>query len=156
MGAGRHIVFDCDGTLLNTHGRGQPYDGIPELLHRLVAADYQLYVWTGRDRASTLRLLQEHNLLRYFQDIRTASEMTPKPHPQGLQDMLNGVDPSLVAVVGDSWTDMKGARLFGAFALGATWNLQTSQEALIEFGAHALAATPRDCYDTLLRLLQGN
>ena len=154
MGSGRHIVFDCDGTLLNTQSQGQPYDGIPELLHRLLAADYHLYVWTGRDRASTLRLLQEHNLLRYFQDIRTASEMTAKPHPQGLQDMLKGIDPGFVAVIGDSWSDMKGARLFGAFALGATWNVQASSEALLEFGAQALAATPRDCYDTLLRLMK--
>lgn len=155
MGAGRHIVFDCDGTLLNTQVKGLPYEGIPELLHRLLADDCRLYVWTGRDRASTLRLLQEQNLLRYFHDMRTASEMTPKPHPQGLQDMLNGVDPSFVVVVGDSWADMKGARLFGASALGATWNPQASIEALTEFGAQALAATPRDCYDTLLRLLQG-
>lgn len=154
MGLDRHIIFDCDGTLLNTQGQGQPYDGIPELLHRLVAADCHLYVWTGRDRASTLRMLQEHNLFRYFQDLRTASEMTAKPHPQGLQDMLKGVDPSLCAVVGDSWADMKGARLFGAYALGAVWNPQASTEALTEFGAQALAATPRDCYDTLLRLMK--
>lgn len=155
MGLDRHIIFDCDGTLLNTQNKGQPFEGIPELLHRLMAADYQLYVWTGRDRTSTQRLLQEHNLMRFFQDLRTASEMTPKPHPQGLQDMLKGIDPSVCAVVGDSWSDMKGARLFGAYALGAVWNPQTSPEALTEFGAHALAATPRDCYDTLLRLLQG-
>ena len=155
MGQARHVVFDCDGTLLNIEQGGKPYEGIPELLHRLNQLDIQLSVWTGRDRPSTLRLLQEHGLLRFFADIRSASDTTAKPHPQGLKELLLDVLPASSAVVGDTWADMRGAKLHGSWAVGALWNSQASREALEEFGADALVSTPAECYDALLRLLQG-
>ncbi len=153
----KHVVFDCDGTLLDMDAPAgvRAYPGIPELLARLDAAGCRLYVWTGRDRASTLRYLRQVDLLRFFHDLRTSSEGPPKPHPQGILDLLDGARPSTAAVVGDSWADMQGARAAGCVALGACWNPRSSKGVLSEHGAHALAESPEGCYDLLLRLTQG-
>lgn len=146
------VVFDCDGTLLDTSGsKFRAYAGIPELLHRLKQQDYGLFVWTGRDRPSTEKYLQEFGLRRFFEDIRCAGDCAPKPHVEGLKQLLGHFDPSRCVVIGDSWADMKGAKLFGAFALGAVWNKQASPEALTEFGAEVLVSQPSDCYDVILR-----
>jgi len=155
MSAAHHIVFDCDGTLLNMEQGGTPFAGIPELLHRLQALDFQLYVWTGRDRASLQRLLTEKNLLRFFVETSAASEAAPKPYPEALQTMLKGVDPQSCVMIGDSWADMKGARLFGCFAIGAIWNSPSGRAALEEFGAHEVVSSPEDCYNAVLRILEG-
>jgi phosphoglycolate phosphatase-like HAD superfamily hydrolase len=146
----RQVVFDCDGTLLEVEAEVKVYSGIPELLHRLSTLGLRLTVWTGRDRASTLRLLQETGLMRFFDDLRTASEMEPKPHPQGLKELLVNEDPQHCVVIGDSWADMRGAQLFGCHALGAVWNGKAQGETLKEFGAKKLVATPSECYDSIL------
>lgn len=152
----RHIVFDCDGTILDVSRTiVAVYPGIPELLHRLEKADCALYLWTARDRLSTERYLDRFGLRRYFQDIRTASEVALKPNPQGLQEMLVGISPSLCVMVGDSWTDIRGASLFGCPSIGALWNPHVEGDVLKEFGAHALAATPSECYELILRLPEG-
>lgn len=153
MGSPRHIVFDCDGTLLNSKDKGLPFKGIGELLHRLKAADCALYIWTGRDRASLEKWLQETNLRRYFDKICCAHEAQAKPHPGGLIDMLGGIDATHCAVVGDTWADMKGAKMFGAHAVGALWDAAAHREALLEFGADVLVSSPEECYTVLLQML---
>ncbi len=151
----RHIVFDCDGTLLNMEQGGIPFTGIPELLQKLVNEEFQLYIWTGRDRPSTLKLLEKNHLMRYIHDLRTSPEVAPKPYPQGLQEMLSGIDPKNCVMIGDSWADMKGAQLFGCHALGAAWDKKVDRAALKEFGAQTLVSSPGECYDAILRIFQG-
>jgi phosphoglycolate phosphatase len=153
MGSPRHIVFDCDGTLLNSKDNGKPFKGMGELLHRLKEAECTLYIWTGRDRASLEKWLTETNLRRYFTEIRCSHEAQPKPHPEGLKEMLKDVDATHCAVVGDTWADMKGAKMFGAHAVGALWDGAANREALLEFGADVLVASPEECYNVLLQML---
>ncbi len=155
MSVTHHVVFDCDGTLLNMEQGGVPFEGIPELLHRLTQLEVELYLWTARDRASLMRYLQAKNLLRYFKDIRTSGEAAPKPYPEALQSMLKGIDPSMCAMIGDSWADMRGAKTFGCHAIGALWDKSADRENLKEFGADVLVSTPSECYDALLRIFQG-
>lgn len=147
----KYVIFDCDGTLLNPAGmKAQAYPGILELLQRLSLNEFELFVWTGRDAPSLHKFLQSQHLAKYFRDQRAAGECAPKPHPDGLRQMLPGVDPSQCVVIGDSWADMKGARNFGAKSIGALWHKGTDAEALKEFGATALVSTPADCYDVIL------
>lgn len=143
------VIFDCDGTILNPEG-GIPYSGIVELLQRLQDNEFSLYVWTGRDASSLNKFLQKFGLSKYFIDMRAAGECNPKPHPEGLRQMLGDIDPSHCVVIGDSWADMKGAQNFGAYALGALWGSGAIGETLKEFGAQALVSSPMDCYDLIL------
>ena len=143
------VIFDCDGTILNPQGHG-PYPGIPELLQRLKENEFDLYIWTGRDGPSLSLFLQKFGLSKYFQDTRSAGECLPKPHPEGLRQMLGEMGPSQCVVIGDSWADMKGAQNFGAYGIGALWGSGAKVETLIEFGSQALVSSPMDCYDVIL------
>jgi len=145
------VIFDCDGTLMNTEGRTPTvYAGIPELLQRLQENEFELYVWTGRDKPSLQRFLQQCGLAKYFLDIRCSGDCSPKPHPDGLRQMLDGKLPAQCVVIGDSWADMKGADNFGAHGIGALWNKSVDPETLKEYGARALVSTPALCYDVIL------
>ncbi len=143
----RHIVFDCDGTLVDTSQlKYSLYPGIKDLLLAL-AADSVLYVWTARDRRSTLRILEELGVLSLFSQICTIDDALPKPHVSGLVDMLHETDRSQVCVIGDTSNDVLGAKNFGAKSIGAVWNQNASSVVLKDSGADLIANKPSECLE---------
>jgi phosphoglycolate phosphatase len=145
MDKARHVVFDCDGTLIDTSGQVyRAFAGIKELLTDL-AQDSCLYVWTARGRSSTLRLLQENGLAAFFDAVYTADDGPGKPHIAGLVTLLPMGPKEATWVIGDSSNDMLGARAFGARALGAAWNPEVRPELLLETGAEFVVKDPAEC-----------
>ncbi len=141
----KHIVFDCDGTLVDTSQlKYCLYPGIKDLLIAL-AADSILYVWTARDRRSTLRILEELGISTFFEQISTIDDAFPKPHISGLVDMLHDTKKSLICMIGDTSNDIIGAKNFGVKSIGVTWNRSASATVLKESGADFIAITPEDC-----------
>jgi phosphoglycolate phosphatase len=149
----KHIVFDHDGTLVNMQEGRRLFPGIQELLTELSDKGIKLYVWTARDRYSCIKILKSLDIIGIFEDISTATDCEPKPNPQGLKDMLEGVDASEVAMIGDSFTDMIGANNYGALAVGAIWDNPTLRvrEVLAKMGAKHICATVEDCKKLLLK-----
>lgn len=146
----RIVVFDCDGTLLNTNSsRPAFFPGIKELLLDL-AKDCQLFVWTARGRASTLRILEENGVRHLFQGISTPDDAPSKPHVQGLCDLAGTERKNSICVIGDSSMDMVGARNFGVLAIGAVWNTNANAAYLREAGADFIVSDPSEC-STLIR-----
>ncbi|HXH29597.1 MAG TPA: HAD hydrolase-like protein [Bacteriovoracaceae bacterium] len=140
-----HIIFDCDGTLIDTASpKYRLFPGIKELLLEL-SKDNKIYVWTVRGRASTLRLLQDSGVLGFFESISTVDDAIPKPHIAGLFDLVGVNTKDSICVIGDSSNDMIGATNFGVLAIGATWSSGVDPEALLKSGAHFIAATPSEC-----------
>ncbi len=151
----KHIVFDCDGTLIDTSGpRYQLFDGIKDLLVEL-SRENLLYVWTVRGRASTLKLLQEFGIMRYFETISTVDDAFPKPHIAGLLDLVGPAAKHAVCVIGDSSNDMLGAKNFGVLAIGATWNPEAKARALKEGGADFIVSHPSECSKLIQLNLMG-
>src|SRR5690554_4376194 len=146
IGPMKHIVFDCDGTLVDPHSKNRPlYPGIMELLKELREDGHLRYVWTGRDRASTLRILSENKVLSFFEEIFTIDDGSAKPSPEGLEKMLSGVNKKSICVIGDSYADMLGAKHFGVMSIGALWNNITSSEELRAYSADFLVKDPKVC-----------
>lgn len=140
-----HIVFDCDGTLLDTSiPQYRLFPGIKELVEELAPGN-MLYVWTARDRSSTLRILEELGIKRYFEAFATATDAPLKPHPGGLLQLLGKTPKEEILVIGDSGQDMLGAKHFGVRAFGAVWNKGTNPELLKEFGADFIVSHPSEC-----------
>ena len=144
------VVFDHDGTLVDTTTSRRAYEGIVELLEELFKMRVPMYIWTARDRASTLEYLKGNGLLGYFEELWTSTDGQVKPSPQGLFHMLGEESKDSVYVVGDSPTDMFGAKKYGAHALAALWaevgneDMTTRRGEMRAAGADVTCASPEE------------
>lgn len=142
----KHIVFDCDGTLIDPLIVGKPlYSGVYELLQNLKLEGHALYVWTGRDRASTLRILKENQILALFEDIFCCDDGDRKPHTEGLEKMLAGVSKNLICVVGDTSADVLGAKHFGVTSIVALWSNEVDLNSIRDLYPDFLVKDPEVC-----------
>ena len=152
----KYIVFDHDGTLVKTGRDYQLFSGIKELVVDLNSLGVKCYVWTARNRYSTVEILKSLDMITLFEDISCSTDCEPKPSPQGLIEMLPLELPmNSVAVVGDSFTDMIGAKKVGALAIGALWNDKSTQaqQSLTDFGADYLCMNVEECNKLLKSLV---
>lgn len=149
----KHIVFDCDGTLLDTSGnKYKLFPGIKELLKQLVS-EHQLYVWTGRGSISTRRFLEEEGIFHLFEGVSTADDAPAKPFIGGLVSLLGNTAKNSICVIGDSSADMLGAKSFGVLAIGAVWNSNSSGQVLKDFGADFIVSHPFECSKLIAEIL---
>jgi phosphoglycolate phosphatase len=142
-----HVIFDCDGTLVKADGK--LYPEIKDLLINLKAEGHELYIWTGRDRSSTQRLLRENEIQSYFFDMRCSDDVSPKPNPEGPEQLLAGIVTDKVVVIGDSFADILGAKNFKCRSIGAGWDLDAKIALLREMGADSIATSPLECNEIL-------
>lgn len=146
----KHIIFDCDGTLVDTSQfKYVLYPGIKELLNELSGADFSLYVWTARDRKSTIRILKENGVLHLFEAVCAVEDALPKPHISGLIELVGDVPKNLVCVIGDTSNDIMGAKNFGAKSIGAVWNPDARGAVMKEIGADFITHDPSACFQWL-------
>ncbi|MDO9183011.1 MAG: HAD family hydrolase [Bacteriovorax sp.] len=118
-----HIIFDHDGTLVNTeHFPAFLFDGIRELLIELKSKGFELYVWTSRPRRSTLESLGKFDIQQFFSDIYCYDDGLPKPNPMGLERLTPGLQKNKILHIGDSYTDLEGAKAYGIEVVLACWN----------------------------------
>lgn len=116
-----------------------------------LATDSTLYVWTARDRRSTLRILEELGVSSFFEQICTIDDALPKPHISGLIDMLSDTKKSHICVIGDTSNDILGAKNFGVKSIGAVWNRSASEAVMRETGADFIAKAPLECLEWLTK-----
>jgi HAD superfamily hydrolase (TIGR01509 family) len=98
----------------------QPYAGVGAFLADLRGRGVAVAIWTGRDRATTEALLQEHKLGGYFDTIVCGDDLpTHKPDPAGLVEIVRrlGVQPQETLFVGDADVDVLGGAACGVDTL---------------------------------------
>lgn len=141
----KHIVFDCDGTLIDTSGpKYKLFPGMKELLTDL-ARENLLYVWTARGRSSTLRILEEQGVIHLFEAFCTIDDAPNKPHIAGLSMMLGTTNRGSICVIGDTTSDILGAKNFGVLAVGAVWCDGSRSGVLLDAGADFIVSHPLEC-----------
>lgn len=100
------------------------YDGIPEVLEDLKAADARLMVATSKPEVTSLRVLEHFDLLKYFEVI-VGSEMDGRRDKKA--DVIREVfrragiseeEKASVLMIGDRRHDMIGAAQTGIDSLG--------------------------------------
>lgn len=147
----KHVVFDCDGTLVDTTGsKYSLFPGIKDLLEAL-APECLLYVWTARGRSSTLRILEDLGIKSYFDSFSTVDDHFPKPNVSGLMALVGNAPKNSICVIGDSLNDILGAKSFEVLAIGAMWNKEVRREHLEDVGADFMVSHPSEC-SNLIRL----
>lgn len=128
--------------------KGNPFRlffDIKKLLLELSKKNYQLYVWTARDRKSCLRILKELGVSDLFLEFRCLDDCDPKPHPTGLRQMLGDIEKDKILVIGDSSSDIIGAKNFGVKSIAACWASSQIADHLTPYGPEGLANSPLDC-----------
>jgi phosphoglycolate phosphatase len=151
----KHVIFDCDGTLIDTSKpKYNLFPGIKELLQEL-SKDCLLYVWTARGRSSTLRILEELGVVKYFDGFSTVDDSIPKPHIAGLLDLVGKTPKNSICVIGDTSNDIVGAKNFGVLAIGAVWGPGASSKVLNDFGADFIVSHPSECSKLIELNLKG-
>jgi phosphoglycolate phosphatase-like HAD superfamily hydrolase len=152
----KHIVFDHDGTLVEVGRDGFVlFEGMKHVVEGLHRAGHKVYVWTARDRYGTLSSLKANAILPFIEDLRCANDgPPPKPAPDGLEDMLEGINKADVVVIGDNYSDMIGAKKFGAKCIGALWNDPAKKPVLDEFGADRMVTRIDDLMDCILDIFK--
>ena len=87
-----------------------PEPGLLEALHWLKSNDVKLGVFTNRSNSVSV-LLHSFGLDQFFSPIKTAQSCKPKPHPQGLLEVIDEwkIPASQMAFLGDSLVDEQAA-----------------------------------------------
>jgi phosphoglycolate phosphatase len=131
----------------STHSlvKTRPYEGIPALLRDLRRAGLPLAVFSNKSHDLTLRIVEALLDLVHFEEVRGAVPGVPlKPDPAVALQLAAGlgVEPGLVAYVGDSNVDMQTATAAGMRAIGVSWGFRTAAE-LREHGAAVVIDRPQ-------------
>lgn len=148
-----HIIFDHDGTLVNTSVYEKyVYEGLEDLIKTLFDKGIHMYVWTARGKSSTESILSSLGMRKYFRDICGQDSAPMKPSPAGIEYLIPEVNPDNVIVIGDSIGDIMGARSFGARAIGVTWERESeaAREYFMSSGAYAVYSKVADLKKLIL------
>ena len=89
-------------------------------------------------------------LLEFFDSVVTEDDVKhQKPDPRHLYHTMMEIKttPSETVFVGDSETDIQGAKAFGSRALAALWCPNAEETVLKSAGADFLVAKPLECLD---------
>lgn len=124
----------------------EPYDGIPELLGRLLGQGITLAVLSNKPDIA-VKLAVEHFFPSTFTAVQGGVDGTPlKPDPTALLNMLSalGFTPDETTYIGDSEPDVLTAKNAGvAFPIAVTWGFRTADQ-LVSAGATNLINHPSE------------
>ena len=120
-----------------------PYEGIPELLHKLQRDGVKMAVASNKFQHGTERLVA-----KFFGDVEFIAiegnrEGAPlKPDPEIIHTILRkaGVERSDAVMVGDSGIDIRTAIAAGIDSIGVSWGFRFAEE-LYEAGATLVATS---------------
>ena len=123
-----------------------PYEGIPELLHKLQNEGVMLAVASNKFQHGTERLVA-----KFFGDIEFIAiegnrEGAPlKPDPAIIHNILckGGVEQSDAVMVGDSGIDIRTAAAANIDSIGVSWGFRFAEE-LYDAGAKVVVTTSEE------------
>src|SRR5690606_16920884 len=108
---------------------------ILETLKGLKEENFRLHLWTARDEYSARRILREHEIESLFTTLSFATEIDSKPHANSLTFDWKLIKRNQVIVIGDTSTDIIGAKNISAIRGAALWDSHSKKSSLIEAGA---------------------
>ncbi len=130
----------------------EKYDGIEELLIKLVQAEKVLIVATSKPEVFARKILEKFELAKYFTDICGATLDSSRSTKEAVISYAlekNCIeDLSSVVMVGDRLHDIEGARAVGLPAVGVLYGFGNRDE-LVSAGADKIADTVEDLYEII-------
>jgi phosphoglycolate phosphatase len=131
------------------------YDGVPDLLGRLVGDGWRLYVATSKAEPYARRIVEHFGLGAYFARVYGSGLDGSLLHKDELLAFAladSGAVRLEPPMIGDRKYDVLGAKANGLRTLGVAWGYGSRAE-LEEAGAAAIAETPHEAFDALVALV---
>ena len=127
-----------------------PYPGIEELLKKLQANGHRLFVATSKPEATSIRIMEKFDLVKYFEQICGATyDGSISTKEEVIAHLLGRVgDPGQCLMVGDTTFDVIGAKAHGIETIGVSWGYGKVAD-MEKAGAKAIAHTMDELYDLL-------
>ncbi|WP_027630993.1 HAD family hydrolase [Ruminiclostridium cellobioparum] len=139
------------GLIKENAGGVKIYDGINELLDQLRRDGFRLAICTGRDKKSTMQLIDMNSLNDYFDVIVCADDVLyPKPNPQILNQAVGQLDmvKESCVMIGDSCNDLICAKNAGVKSIAVGWG-DTSEEVLKQQRPDFFVRSPEELYECI-------
>ncbi len=133
----------------------RPYAGTIRILQDLQRYGVRAAVWTGRDRASTVTLLQAHRLGDLLAAVVCGDDLSShKPDPAGLREILGrlGAVAAETLLVGDADVDVLGGHACGVDTVLIRHRREVAGEIVAK--TWRTVATPDEAY-TVVRAAVG-
>lgn len=129
------------------------YDGLEALLAKLKENGVRLAVYSNKMTDYVQKIIIKLYGEDVFDILMGPDGITPKPDPMGALIVAEkwGIDPSEVAYVGDSVTDMKTGLAAGMHTIGVSWGF-TERNDLVSAGAHRIADSVDGLWDIFASL----
>lgn len=151
-------VDDEMGAFINWFSRAQPnttkkfllIPNVDEMLARLKGR-YPMAIVSARHEKSTMRFLEQFDLVQYFDAIITglsAPHTKPFPDPIFLAAQQMNVKPSECLMIGDTTVDIRAGKSAGAQTVGVLCGFGEEQE-LHDMGADLILSNTHQLADVL-------
>lgn len=113
----------------------EPFNDALATLSWLHRQSFRLHLWTARDERSTRKILKAHQIEAFFSTISFATDIDSKPHANSLCFDWKSACRNQVIVIGDSPSDIFGAKNIDAIRGAALWDPYVNKNSLIAAGA---------------------
>ena len=133
-----------------THKKYILVPGVDILLEQLKGR-YPMSVISAREEKSTLRFLNQFDLLKYFDVVVTSLSTVhtkPYPHPILFAAQKMGVKPEECLMIGDTTVDMRAGKSAGAQTVGVLCGFGEKDE-LLKMGADLILNTTNELADAI-------
>ncbi|HEX2110483.1 MAG TPA: HAD-IA family hydrolase [Gaiellaceae bacterium] len=134
------------------HNALAAFDGVEELLVRLVREGRRLGIVTSKRRRTVDLAFRVLPIGEFFETIVTADQVERhKPDPEPVLVALErlGASPGDAAFVGDSPFDVAAGKAAGVFTVAVSWGGIHPEERLLAAGADVIAHSPSELVDVL-------
>jgi N-acetyl-D-muramate 6-phosphate phosphatase len=156
--ADRMGLDDEMGAFIDRFSRARPnmaqrfllIPGVDEMLAALKGR-YPMAIVSARHEKSTMRFLEQFDLVKYFDAIITglsAPHTKPFPDPIFLAAERMGVKPHECLMIGDTTVDMRAGRSAGAQTVGVLCGFGEEKE-LLDMGADLILSNTHQLMDVL-------
>jgi HAD superfamily hydrolase (TIGR01549 family) len=146
------------GAFIDWFSRAQPnttkqfllIPGVDEMLAALKGR-YPMSIVSARHEKSTMRFLEQFDLVKYFDVIVTglsAPHTKPFPDPIFLAAQKMGVKPSECLMIGDTTVDIRAGKAAGAQTIGVLCGFGDEKE-LLDMGADMIISSTHLLVDVL-------
>jgi len=127
-----------------------PYPGVEDLLKKLRAQGYRLFVATSKPEGMSVEILEKFGLAQYFERICGATLDGSRSHKADIIAYLlhKAGSQDQILMVGDTAYDVIGAKAHGIPAIGVAWGYGKVED-MEAAGAVAIAHTMEALFDCL-------